>query len=241
MTTNDETVLAFDLYGTLLSTSSIAEELDKHFPGQGPSLAATWRKYQLEYTWRLNSMHTYEPFSVVTQRALQHTLTESRLSPSDNIVSSLMASYDSLSTFPDVDSTLSQLTKLPEAKCVVFSNGTASMLENSIKNSPSLTPFAKVFQDLVSVDDIRRYKPDPECYRHVARRVGKSEAHMESIWLISGNPFDVVGARKSGMSAVWVDREGAAWCDKLMGDEIRPSKIVRSLTELLQDGKLSIR
>jgi len=50
-------VIAFDLYGTLLSTESIGKELASHFGvEQATSIAAVWRKYQLEYTWRLNSM-----------------------------------------------------------------------------------------------------------------------------------------------------------------------------------------
>jgi 2-haloacid dehalogenase len=53
----EKTVIAFDLYGTLLSTESIADELAKLFgEARAPTLAATWRRYQLEYTWRLNSM-----------------------------------------------------------------------------------------------------------------------------------------------------------------------------------------
>jgi 2-haloacid dehalogenase len=54
---SEKTVIAFDLYGTLLSTESIAEELALSFGREkADSIAATWRKYQLEYTWRLNSM-----------------------------------------------------------------------------------------------------------------------------------------------------------------------------------------
>lgn len=50
-------VVAFDLYGTLLSTESIAVELATHFGEEkAKSVAALWRRYQLEYTWRLNSM-----------------------------------------------------------------------------------------------------------------------------------------------------------------------------------------
>jgi 2-haloacid dehalogenase len=50
-------VVAFDLYGTLLSTASIAESLAEHFGQEkAASVAALWRTYQLEYTWRLNSM-----------------------------------------------------------------------------------------------------------------------------------------------------------------------------------------
>jgi 2-haloacid dehalogenase len=52
-------ILAFDAYGTLLSTESIAKQLASHFGEQkAGSIAQEWRKYQLEYTWRLNSMST---------------------------------------------------------------------------------------------------------------------------------------------------------------------------------------
>lgn len=52
-----KTIVAFDLYGTLLSTESIAEQLEKHFGADtAQSISALWRRYQLEYTWRLNSM-----------------------------------------------------------------------------------------------------------------------------------------------------------------------------------------
>lgn len=60
MSSSQNIVIAFDLYGTLLSTESIAKKLSEHFgKDQGPELAATWRKYQLEYTWRFNSMSTW--------------------------------------------------------------------------------------------------------------------------------------------------------------------------------------
>ena len=50
-------VVAFDLYGTLLSTASVSKALASHFGEEkANSIAAVWRKYQLEYTWRLNSM-----------------------------------------------------------------------------------------------------------------------------------------------------------------------------------------
>ena len=57
MSSKEKMVVAFDLYGTLLSTGSIAMELSSHFGNdKAIGLAALWRRYQLEYTWRLNSM-----------------------------------------------------------------------------------------------------------------------------------------------------------------------------------------
>jgi hypothetical protein len=50
-------VIAFDLYGTLLSTESISHELARIY-GEDVAkvIAVQARRYQLEYTWRINSM-----------------------------------------------------------------------------------------------------------------------------------------------------------------------------------------
>jgi len=46
MTSNKKTVIAFDLYGTLLSTESIARELATHFGDEkAKSIAALWRRW----------------------------------------------------------------------------------------------------------------------------------------------------------------------------------------------------
>jgi 2-haloacid dehalogenase len=69
MAPSKEIVLAFDAYGTLLSTESIATQLGEHFrKEEAKSIAAKWRLYQLEYTWRLNSMSTiFKSYSIVEQ------------------------------------------------------------------------------------------------------------------------------------------------------------------------------
>lgn len=51
------TVIAFDLFGTILSTASIARELaDMYGEGDARAVADLARRYQLEYSWRANSM-----------------------------------------------------------------------------------------------------------------------------------------------------------------------------------------
>lgn len=53
MAGSSDIVVAFDLYGTLLSTASVAGKLADHFGQEkAQSIAAEWRKYQLEYSWR---------------------------------------------------------------------------------------------------------------------------------------------------------------------------------------------
>lgn len=57
MSASNDIVIAFDAYGTLLSTESIAKKLATHVEKEKADyLAAQWRLYQLEYTFRMNSM-----------------------------------------------------------------------------------------------------------------------------------------------------------------------------------------
>ena len=54
--------IAFDLYGTILSTSSISTTLSALLdisPEKAIEVAELWRRYQLEYTWRANCMSSY--------------------------------------------------------------------------------------------------------------------------------------------------------------------------------------
>jgi 2-haloacid dehalogenase len=130
-----------------------------------------------------------------------------------------MKAYDSLGTFPDVAPGLKAITSSPNISAYVFSNGTDAMVSSSVKKSPSLSAHASVFKDLITVEEPRAYKPHPSVYKHLAKKVGK-EGDMGNLWLVSGNPFDVVGARNVGMQAAWVDRKGGhhgmgGWTDQL--------------------------
>jgi len=145
-----------------------------------------------------------------------------------------MQAYDSLSTFPDVKPALARLAQTPGFKSVVFSNGTMDMVSASVNKSPDLAPHAGVFESIVVVEEVRRFKPDPETYYHLAGKVGKEKSQMKEMWLVSGNPFDIVGARHVGMRAIWVDRAGAGWVDSL-GDA--PTVVVKSLEEVVEKVK----
>ena len=82
------------------------------------------------------------------------------------------------------------------------------------------------FIGVVSVDDLKSFKPNPAVYRHFLR---KSGASGNSAWLISSNPFDVIGAVSAGMNAAWVRRSQEAIFDPW---GIEPTITVESIVEL---------
>ena len=147
-----------------------------------------------------------------------------------------MKAYDSLSAFPDVVPALEALTKHANITAVVFSNGTDDMVGNSVRKSPDLSPHASKFSQLVTVGKTEKFKPHPDVYRHLAMTMGKgtSEEEMGKMWLVSGNPFDVVGARHVGMQAAWMDRGGSGWTDRMVhGGAGQPTFIGKDLKEIV--------
>lgn len=73
------------------------------------------------------------------------------------------------------------------------------------------------------------------------RKVGKAPQAAGEVWLVSGNPFDVVGARVTGLQACWVDRVGGhhgsgGWNDRL-GELIGvkgPTVVVKGVDEAVR-------
>ncbi|KAB8271248.1 HAD-like domain-containing protein [Aspergillus minisclerotigenes] len=229
------TVIAFDVYGTLLSPGSIARDLEQYVnydKERAQSIATLWRRYQLEYTWRLNSMGLYISFEEVTHNALIHALLDTGTSIQDDDIKELLQMHDNMAAFPDVEPALDQLARAQNVMPIIFTNGTSNMVSKSILQSGPLSHHRETFRDLVSVDDIRKFKPAPEAYRYLAQRVGKCVPEMKDIWVISSNPFDIIGALHVGMRVIWIDRSGKGWADRA-APGLEPTAIVNSLEEIL--------
>ncbi|KAI2634440.1 haloacid dehalogenase [Xylaria nigripes] len=234
MTSPKKIVIAFDLYGTLLSTDSITNELAKIYGSDiAASLAKFWRQYQLEYTWRINSMGQYKSFSEITHNALVHAVAEHGLSLADDDARTLMRAYDALHVFPEIPAAMQVIQKNKAAvDACVFSNGTADMIGNSIRTSPELGPCADIFRALITVDSLKCFKPDPRTYAHLVEQIEKWR-HPSEVWVVSANPFDVVGARFYGLKAAFIDRQGNGWVDRLY-ESHTPSLIASSVDQAVQ-------
>lgn len=229
---NSSQVLAFDVYGTLLDTSGISTTLCRELQVsslQADQISALWRTYQLQYTWRLNSMGLYEPFNEVTRKSLLHAVLDHKINLSDALITSICDAYNTLPVFPDVYNTLQKLDKQPDVKIVIFSNGTRQMISTSLDRA-SLTPYTNT---CFLTDSVRKYKPSPEVYSSLFQSCAEYVNDPKDIWLVSGNPFDVTGARNAGLNAIWVDRVGKGWTDRLFDETtLGPTKIVKSLEDI---------
>lgn len=213
--------LAFDVYGTLIDTASITTTLEKYVGKQARSFSRLWRDKQLEYSFRRGLMQNYHDFSICTKHALDYACTFFRTEIGEREKAQLMEEYRMLPTFPDVEEGLENL-KSAGFRMFAFSNGREEDVSALLRNATIDT----YFDGVVSVDEIKSFKPNPAVYCHFLRRSGSAGSEA---WLISSNPFDVIGAISAGMRAAWIRRTADIIFDPW---DIEPTITVSGIGEL---------
>jgi 2-haloacid dehalogenase len=188
--------LVFDAYGTLYDVLSVSGRVKELC---GDLITQLWRLKQLEYTWLRSMMDAYQDFWTVTRAALEFTLAAVGIKPQPALCDQLMDSYLHLELYEEA---LQALSVLGERKLAILSNGSPDMLDALIRSSGVADRFA----DVISVDRIRHFKPDPACYALVEPALG---VRREEVLFVSANGFDVAGAKRFGFHVAWVERGGA--------------------------------
>ena len=213
--------LAFDVYATLIDTNGLIAKLQGLMEGKAAAFSQTWRDKQLEYSFRRGLMQNYRAFSVCTAQALDYSCAFHKVTLTENQRKELLAGYRTLPAFDDVTSGFSRL-KGEGFGLYAFSNGVEEDLESLLKGAG----IRNLLDGVVSVHPMRSFKPDPSVYSHFLRSAG---ATGEAAWLISSNPFDVIGAVSAGMNSAWIPRSPDAIFDPW---EIEPTLTVESLNTL---------
>jgi len=208
--------LVFDAYGTLYDVHAVVRRCEEFWPGKGAALSQLWRAKQLEYTWQRTLMRRYIPFSQVTRDALAYACASLALALDGQKSDALMQEYLQLAVYPDVPGALSGF----KTKKAILSNGSPDMLEPLVRHS------GLKFDAVLSVDELKVFKPAPEVYQLAVDRLGVAK---ESIGFVSSNCWDALGAKSFGFRAWWINRLKAP-VDRL---GFQPDAIVGSLDEVL--------
>jgi 2-haloacid dehalogenase len=217
--------LGFDIYGTLVDPLDMNEHLRGLIGEKADRFSELWREKQVEYSWRRGLMREYADFGVCTRQALDFAALSLDVELSADQRERLTEEYQNLQPFPDVIPGLERLRSEGHT-LVAFSNGVEQTARVLLGRGGVLDHLEAV----VSVDDLGTFKPDPEVYRYLARRL---ERPVEETWLVSSNAWDVIGAKSAGLRAAWVRRRPDAVFDPW---DIEPDLVVENLEQLA--GKL---
>jgi 2-haloacid dehalogenase len=191
----------FDAYGTLLDVhAAMARYADRLGPDwQRTSL--DWRAKQIEYTWvrSLAGPAHHRDFWRLTQEALayvaqRHGITDTAL------LADVLEAYRRLGAYPEVPAMLGALRDKGVARAIL-SNGEPGMLSDAVRSAG----IAELLDDVLSVEVVSVYKPDPRVYRLAVNRFRLPPG---AIGFVSSNPWDAFGASAFGFRVFWLNRTG---------------------------------
>jgi len=218
--------IAFDAYGTLFDVYSVGALAEQLFPGKGAELASLWRTKQIDYTRLRTLSGQYRDFLEVTRDGLRMAARALDLTLDAGIEQRLMNQYACLSTFPENLGALKELKALG-VPMAILSNGTPEMLDIAVKSAGMNAPAGQpIFDHLLSVDAVRKYKTAPEAYQLGPDAFG---VPAKNILFVSSNAWDACGATWFGYTTFWINRSGQP-AEEL---GVSPSATGRRMTDVL--------
>ncbi|WP_342748113.1 haloacid dehalogenase type II [Hartmannibacter diazotrophicus] len=210
----------FDAYGTLFDVHGAVRRHEAAVGPDAAKLSDIWRTKQLEYAFVRSLSGRYRDFEALTAEALD---TAFAMVPSADrsLREALLDAYRTLAPYPDARPLLEHL-KAGGHSLAILSNGSPGMLADAV----GAAGFEPLFDCVLSVDTIHRYKPDPAVYEMVTKHfgVGRPEISFQS-----SNRWDIAGASRFGFRTNWINRSGAP--DEY--PDLKPDAVLTSLADLM--------
>ncbi len=227
------TVIVFDLNGTLFDLSALDSQFAQLTGPAGPSASVIRDDWfsRLERLW-LTELATgsYTEFDKLAQTALRMTVDKWGLSTEtvphkakgteESTVNQLLhAATDALGirargagesvildqlnalpAFPDVVPGLG-LLKQAGFRLGALTNGTEASAKTLLQRA-GLTDY---FEQVLSVDKVKRYKPARQAYELASSRL---DINLDLMLLVSAHDWDIAGANAAGCSTAFLQRPG---------------------------------
>ena len=190
--------VAFDAFA-IFDARPVFSLVDELFPEDGKELTTLWRARQFEYMWLRSLSRHYDDFLSVTADALVFAAKALRLELTAANRSRLMDVWMRLACWPDVLDALRAL-RARGLRTAFLSNMSEKMLETGMRSCG----LEGLFDQVLSTDRVRVYKPDPRAY-HMA--IGAFRLRREEIVFAASAGWDAAGARRFGYRTFWANRQ----------------------------------
>lgn len=209
--------LAFDYFGTIADKHGMGALVESLVPGaDGPALAKLWFLTCQRYCFQMGMMERFLPWSELSVSALDFAAAELGVTIPAAARERLLAADAEVPVYAEAPAALARLAT--RFRLYVLSMGDIAMLEGSQRRAG----IDKHFSGLISIQSDRVYKPGRAAYQVGVREIGLP---AERIGFVSGNSYDVIGARNFGFPTIWVRRYG----QPLDGLGLEPDLVVRDL------------
>lgn len=194
-------LLAFDVNETLLSLDPIRAKLDEAFGIGAP--VGEWFARMLHGSLVANHVGLYRSFGEIGVESLLTVASRRGLAMRGEDAEEIIATMTSLPPHPDVYNAMERLFDA-EFTMVALTNGSTATANAQIENA-GLHIFMR---RVISVEEVRRFKPAPEPYLHAASVM---DVDIREMMLVAAHDWDCAGALAATAQTAFVKRPGAVW------------------------------
>lgn len=181
-------ILVFDVNETLLDITTLEPLFDRIFGER--SVMREWFAQLILYSQTLTLSGLYTPFGELAVGALRMVGSMHGVAVSDSDIVELKERMNAMPAHSDV---ARALTRLRDAgfRLVTLTNSAGTSLPTPLERAG----LAGFFERSFSVETVRKFKPAPETYRHVAEQM---QVEISQLCLVACHLWDTVGAQAAG-------------------------------------------
>ena len=191
-------ILVFDVNETMLNVDALTPLFIEGF-GRGDAVRE-WFTTVLHYSTVATLAGPYAQFGAIADAALTMLAESRNVSLSPVLHGRILDGLRSLPAHADVRPALENLRRFG-FRLVTLTNSASTAVAQQLSSAG----LADCFERSFSVDEVRRFKPAPEPYQHVAKELGVAVGDLR---LVAAHAWDVVGALRAGCAAAFVARPG---------------------------------
>ncbi len=191
-------VILFDVNETLLDLSVLQPHFERVFGDS--AVMGQWFAVLLHTSVVSTVTNAYENFGALAGAALDVVAGRLGVEISEDDRGSILGTIREFPPHPDVAPSLERLREAG-FRMATLTNSAPAVVNDQISNAG----LSEYFEQQISVDEVRAFKPAPEPYRLAA---SKLEVEVGELRLVAAHDWDVHGALRAGCQAAFIARGG---------------------------------
>jgi 2-haloacid dehalogenase len=216
-------VLVFDVNETLIDIESMEPLFERVFGD--PQAMRDWFNQLVMYSMAATLSGHYVDYFTLGQGVLQMLASTHRLAITDDDVQALKDSMLTLPAHPEVEEGLTTLRD-KGFRLVTLTNSPPNPAGPSPLEHAGLAHF---FEQTLSVEARRAFKPAPTVYRYVCDELAVNPADC---MMVAAHVWDTIGAQSAGFSGALITRPGNALLP--IHDLPQPAVVANDLRDFAQ-------
>jgi len=190
-------VVAFDVVGTLFSLEPLGARLKE--AGLPETALTEWFSRFLHASVALDVADVFVPFREVATATIEVMAAERGLASSKSTAEKIIQGLSDLPAHSDVRPACEGLREAG-IRMIALTNGSARTTQHLLERAG----LEGYIERIVSIEEVRHWKPRAEVYLHAASLTG---VPPERMCLIAAHAWDVLGAHHAGLLTAWVARK----------------------------------